>query len=506
MKYKPILIIGLAGLFFSAFLIAKVSEVPRVFSEEYLEGLLLPLADSTITITHVPDSQYYALDETVIYKTYPLYLPGREPEGYYEMLRDQEPEIAFNENDLVSEQDWIRAGELVYDWALSVNSFDSLVLPQMEEALHRFNLPVTPDGRIPFFNLVIREKGKIEMTGRSCNTCHTKVMPDGSILKGGQGNYNFDQNFGANIQRALENTQFPDSLKSIIGIQFGQGLFNAYWLNTPAQQRLRSISNDDFINTLLNTYGGVMHRHGTVIGSPTSIPDLYNMEDRKYLDHTGLMRHRGIEDVMLYATLNEQADRMDKYADQIVIAPWPSEEPRIGRSFSRYSDAQLYALAKFIYSLEAPENPENFPAEMLKRGEIVFQEQGCVTCHTPPLFTNNKLTPVDGFEVPEAHKKMYDIFDISVETDPVLAMESRRGTGYYKVPGLIGVWNRQALLHDGSIRSLEELLDPARLEDGYQRKGFRPAWIESGPVIGHPFGLELSQEDKNALIAYLKKI
>ena len=60
---------------------------------------------------------------------------------------------------------------------------------------------------------------------------------------------------------------------------------------------------------------------------------------------------------------------------------------------SRYSDEQLYALALFIYSLEPPENPNKFDARA-SRGKRVFEQQGCALCHTPPLYTNNKLTPV----------------------------------------------------------------------------------------------------------------
>ncbi len=498
--------LGLGFFFLLSFVPSWRTEVPRVFTAEYLDGLLLPLADSTVDITHVPDSQYYKLKETVIYKTFPLYLPGREPTGYYDSLRTLEPVVAFAPEELVTEADWIAAGELVYDWALGVRTLDSSDLEELRRDHDLFNLPVTAAGIVPFFKLTVREKGKVEVLGRTCNTCHTKVMPDGTLLKGGQGNYPFDQNFGADLQARIDSPTLPDSLKDQMVRGSGIGLYEAYWMQSPAQQRLTTIDAATFIATLKRTYGGVMHRHGTVLGSPTSIPDLYNLEDRRYLDHTGLMRHRGIEDLMLYATLNETADRMDKYAGRQVMAPWPSEDERMYQFFSRYSDAQLYALAKFIYSLEPPVNPETYPNAMLERGKRVFIEQGCVTCHAPPNYTINQLTPVDGFDVPRAHIEAYDIFDISIETDPTLALESRRGTGYYKIPSLIGVWNRQALLHDGSIRSLEELLDPARLEDDYVPKGFYPAWEDTHPVKGHPFGLDIPEEDKEALIAFLRKL
>jgi hypothetical protein len=282
-----------------------------------------------------------------------------------------------------------------------------------------------------------------------------------------------------------------------------KALFGAYWIKNGLQQKFEDLGYEEVVKSLTNTFDGVLHRHGTVLGAPTSVPDLYNIKDRKYFDHTGLMRHRNMTDLMLYATLNQQADRYDKYGGKVVMANWPNEG---GPRLSRYSDAQLYALGQYLYSLKAPENPEKFLPTILKQGERLFNEQGCVTCHTPPLFTNNMLTPVDGFKVPESHLEKYDIFEVSVETDPALALESRRGTGYYKVPSLIGVWNRTALMHSGNVASLEELFDPARLSDDYIPKGYKPGWKATHAVKGHPFGLELNAADKTALIAYLKSL
>jgi hypothetical protein len=183
--------------------------------------------------------------------------------------------------------------------------------------------------------------------------------------------------------------------------------------------------------------------------------------------------------------------------------PWPNEG---GPKLARYSDAQLYALVKFLLSLQPPKNPETYPVAMLQKGERLFKTQGCVTCHTPPMYSNNMLTPVDGFEPPAWHMNSFSVFNVSVETNPGLALYSRRGTGYYKVPSLIAVWNRTALLHNGAVRSLEELFDASRLDENYVPKGYRPGWVKTYAVTGHPFGLDLNPEDKKALIAFLKSL
>jgi hypothetical protein len=85
----------------------------------------------------------------------------------------------------------------------------------------------------------------------------------------------------------------------------------------------------------------------------------------------------------------------------------------------------------------------------------------------------------------------------------VLATQTRRGTGFYKVPSLRGVWYRNGFSHGGNADTLEEWFDPARLNEDYVPKGYHR---EPGPIRGHEFGLKLSPEDKQALIAFLKTL
>jgi hypothetical protein len=54
-------------------------------------------------------------------------------------------------------------------------------------------MPLTREGVLPFVNYVVRQKGTVELGSFACATCHTRVMPDGSVLKGAQGNIPFDR-------------------------------------------------------------------------------------------------------------------------------------------------------------------------------------------------------------------------------------------------------------------------------------------------------------------------
>jgi hypothetical protein len=139
-------------------------------------------------------------------------------------------------------------------------------------------------------------------------------------------------------------------------------------------------------------------------------------------------------------------------------------------------------------------------------GKKVFEREGCSGCHTPPLYTNNKVTPAIGFSVPEEHKARYDILPVVVGTDPRLTMETRRGTGYYKVHSLRGVWYRGPFEHNGSVATLEDWFDARRLRDDYIPTGFKGYRVKTRAVKGHEFGLKLSGDDRTALIAFLKAL
>ena len=75
---------------------------------------------------------------------------------------------------------------------------------------------------------------------------------------------------------------------------------------------------------------------------------------------------------------------------------------------------------------------------------------------------------------------------MSLGTDTGLTLTTRRGTGYYNVPSLKGVWYRSMFGHSGWCATLEDWLDPTRLNDDYVPTGFKPYGAKTFVVKGHP--------------------
>lgn len=74
-----------------------------------------------------------------------------------------------------------------------------------------------------------------------------------------------------------------------------------------------------------------------------------------------------------------------------------------------------------------------------------------------------------------------------VGTDPRITLSPDRGTGKYRTPSLRFVSTRGALMHDGSIKGLDALLDPHR-------------------TGGHLFGTDLAEKDRREILAFLETL
>lgn len=481
--------------------------IPRTWDEQAIRTVQLPLATPAYSPVPITADFYYRMPVRPVYQSYPIYAPGREPPGYLDSLRKQPPRVVFDAATLRTDAEWIRAGALVFEAPIA---FDGDALEVVRLDLVRDSLwyrsagvPVTNEGIMPFARYVVRKQGVVEVGSLACAMCHTRVMPDGTALQGAQGNFPFDRALAyrlrANVVAAGNEAAAVEAERAA-----NRALFRSPWVPNDPSARIDSMSLNDLVAAFEAIPPGVNARHGTGLWSPAQIPDLIGVRERRYLDRTGLVRHRDVGDLMRYAALNQDADMLSSYGDFRPLTAIVGEIPP-AEALSRYSDEQLYALGRFIYSLQPPPNP-NVQDSLARSGEQVFQREKCGDCHTPPLYTSNKLTPARGFRPPAEHLRDFDVINRTAGTDPGLATMTRRGTGYYKVPSLKGVWYRGPFEHNGSVATLEDWFDPNRVRPDYAPTGFKGAGVKSRAVVGHRFGLALSDSDRRALIAFLRTL
>jgi hypothetical protein len=483
--------------------------IPRVWDDAAVASAIVPLADARATPVQLPSKYYYGIPVRPIYKSYPVYRPDREPKGYVDWLKQQEPQIAFDAAKLKTPEDWIRAGEIVFDAPISYGHIFRLAATsdlylRLPDWYRSTGAPFAKDGSLPFYSYVVREKGKIEIGVNSCGMCHTRVMQDGSVIKGAQGNFPFDRSFAWELRHA---PKLMGPFPGFMARRVERMLYSAPWIRPDALPEIDSWDLDEIAERHEAVPPGVVSRHGSSPLVPTRVPDLIGIEERRYLDATGLIRHRNIGDLMRYAAMNQDADVHGRYENfvPVEVLPFnlgkaPADPAKL--EGGRYSDEQLYALALYLYSLRPPANP-NRPDALSAAGRKIFEREGCAGCHTPPLYTNNQRTPAVGYQ---PSSKDSDVIRISVRTDPALALKTRRGTGYYKVPSLKGVWYRGPFEHSGSVATLEDWFDRRRLRNDYVPTGFKGYAVMKRAIKGHEFGLGLSSEDRRALIAFLRTL
>jgi hypothetical protein len=259
--------------------------IPRVWDDAEMASLQLPLVDPTASPKQIPSDYYYRIPIRTIYKNYPVYVPGKEPAGYLEWLKQQDPQSAFDPAALKTQADWIRAGELVFDSPVFYDNIVKIAEVRDPRWYEKLDVPTTKDGTLPWLRYVVREKAKVELGTLSCAMCHTRVTPDGSVVKGAQGNFPFEQ-------VAAQTARNSYTLDRLLALE--RSFFGAPWIKPDPLHEIEQMSLDQFIELHAAIPAGVIARHGTNPRFPTQVSDLIGIRDRKYLDHTGLQLHRSM--------------------------------------------------------------------------------------------------------------------------------------------------------------------------------------------------------------------
>lgn len=183
--------------------------------------------------------------------------------------------------------------------------------------------------------------------------------------------------------------------------------------------------------------------------NPYAFPDFGGLADMPYLHHTANWYQRGVASLAIRV-------------ETVFMSH--------GRNAGRPPRVLMWALAEYLRSLPPPP-PIDPPSPASERGRIVFEQEACDVCHTPPLYTSDLRPTLE-----------------EIGTDDAAGRSPIRGTGRWRVPSLRGVGGNAPYLHHGAVATLEQLLDPQREEPG------------------HGFGLELDAAARADLIAFLRTI
>jgi len=204
---------------------------------------------------------------------------------------------------------------------------------------------------------------------------------------------------------------------------------------------------------------------------------------------------------------------------------------------SRAVDAHMPDVLAYIYSLEAPKYPRAIDRGLAARGRVLF-EQRCSGCHGtygekesyPNLLIPQSIIGTDSM----LHRSNYsnpqfvDWFNRSwfTQGDHPARLEPFNG---YIAPPLDGIWVTAPYLHNGSVPTLEGVLDSKSRPAYWSRRFDKPEYdyeavgwkfsrhanpdrgvyntrLPGYGAYGHTFGDALSREERKAVIEYLKTL
>jgi mono/diheme cytochrome c family protein len=203
-----------------------------------------------------------------------------------------------------------------------------------------------------------------------------------------------------------------------------------------------------------------------------------------------------------------------------------------GASADSLDTDALKRVKDWILDLKAPRYPrERIDSDLAARGAGIYAEN-CASCHSFKGSRVGKVTPINAIGT---DRERLDSFTTELvkrqgEGNENLPKFShfRKTNGYSNQP-LDGVWLRAPYLHNGSVPTLADLLEPPdqRPDEFYRgvdvydwervgfisrgttakRIGFRFDTSERGNGNGgHTYGTDLSAGQKRALIEYMKTL
>lgn len=187
-------------------------------------------------------------------------------------------------------------------------------------------------------------------------------------------------------------------------------------------------------------------------------------------------------------------------------------------------------MTNYLATLKAPPFPVPPDPAMADSGREIFDRE-CATCHGLGGFRTGSVTPLDelGTDPEYLEASTLEFLDALMGVDaPPFVFDRQQMTDGYLNSTLEGIWLRAPYLHNGSVPTLQDLLQPpgqrpvtffrggSRLDArkvGFVRdeSSLVPSFLfdtrlRGNGNDGHSFGVDLEDTEKAALIEYLKTL
>src|SRR5215831_14458736 len=168
-------------------MISAAAEIPKTWDEAALAEWATPVAGLNVRPTNISAKEYYAMTVENL-RSYPVYFPGREPEGYWEMLERVGPQPLIEPEKLKNEADWSEAGRRVFEEAdhLHLRTLDPKLVAAARSLETFKNAEPLADGTVPSMRWVPTKNG-VALSFSNCSNCHVLPLPDGARISGAPG-------------------------------------------------------------------------------------------------------------------------------------------------------------------------------------------------------------------------------------------------------------------------------------------------------------------------------
>ena len=372
-------------------------------------------------------------------------------------------------------------------------------------------------------NRFVMPSGVEVVAGSTCLACHSQELGGELVIGLGNslGRYHDAVGFDATVLRALTRFRFgPRSPEYAALGQFVRGAeaVSAAGFATPFAG----------VNPAFR-FEEVAAAHRNPEDLTWSDERRFEVMDRFYASDVPPWWHVRKKSKLYYTGLGRGA--FSKLIQQIIV---------VGISDAEHAERiqpHMQDLLAYIRTIEPPAYPGEIDHQLAAAGRAVF-ENSCMSCHgtygeawTYP----NKIVPLEKIGTDPEYALMFarsgldEWFNRSwfATTEPRAEAGSELG---YIAPPLDGVWATAPYFHNGSVPTLEGVIDSSK-RPAFWRRGFdpddydvdAPGWthtVEPGPTdpftydttlrgysnAGHTFGDDLSGEARRALLEYLKSL